>query len=164
MQPLQVSISGYNLAACTLYAAFSAEDGRLICSKFTDLNAQRFSQNTIIISNLSNIERNTLFNEKYLMAAASCYFRLKNNNFLVLDLGCISSDPSGAINSGEFKASGVDYQISESITNKQVAILAACWHVVNNGNTEEVLASFGRIMDLKRQVEFSSYDVQTVFI
>jgi CRISPR/Cas system-associated protein Csx1 len=145
MIPLQITITGYQGKPATLFCAYAPDTHILVVSVESAYRAERHATCTIVSNNDSGL-RDVGFDEGKLADAISAFYALQGgiaadgvSSRLVFDERGKRCNPAGSIDKDGINERGQKYRVSESITNGQMATLAACWYAIHHVSRNERL-------------------------
>lgn len=146
MIKIQATFIGYGGLPCSLFSAIDPETNILAISAESDYRIER-RDDCIVITNDTNIPRDSLFIDSEMMQAISAFYTLKAgvavdgaSPRLVISDRAARSNPESAIEKDGIDTSGPKYRISDSVTCAQIAALATCLYAINADTIERAIA------------------------
>jgi hypothetical protein len=141
MKAIQTTIVGYGGKPCSLFSAYDEDSQVLVVSVEAEYRRQR-RDGCLVITNDTDIERDSMFTEEDLKDAINAYFSLhagvaidgKSSKLVFADKAA-RANPANSIEKDGMDSSGQKFRISENITCAQIAALATCWHAASRSGT-----------------------------
>jgi hypothetical protein len=162
MIKIQATFSGYGGRPCTLFSAIDPETNVLAISAIADYRPER-REDCIVITNVNNIPRDSLFSESDMLTAISAFYSLKAgvaadnaSPRLVISDRAAQANPESSIEKDGIDGTGSRYRISDSVTCSQVAALATCLYA---SNAETIESAVTMMEDLE---SFMTGDIITI--
>jgi len=156
MIKIQATFSGYGGRPCTLFSAIDPETNVLVISVEVDYQPSR-RDDCIVITNVTNIPRDSLFSESDMSPAISAFYSLKagvaTDNAsprLVISDRAARANPESSIEKDGIDGTGARYRIADGVTCSQIAALATCLYASNAGTIESAVAMMEDLESLMR--------------
>lgn len=131
-QKIQANIKGFHGKPNSVFGALDLDTGILVISKISLKPLPRV-KDCLLITNDSKEDHDSVFDEKELNQAINAYYKLKGSVATDGVTSCLAfsdkargADLGTGIEIDGVGNKGMEYRISQSITNSQVAVLAMC--------------------------------------
>ncbi|ALK30854.1 hypothetical protein [Burkholderia plantarii] len=145
MIQIQATFAGYGDKACSLFSAYDADARVLVVGAEADYRTER-RDHCIVLTNIPDLPRDSLFVEEDLSAAIGAFYALKagvaadgKSSRLVFAKRAARANPEQSIEQDGIEASGPRYRISAAITCAQVAALATCQYALRSETVERAV-------------------------
>jgi len=162
MIKIQATFAGYSGKPCTLFSAYDKKARVLAVTFEKDYRTER-SDGCIVLTNLPDLPRDTLFTDADLLPAIAAFQSLKNgvaadgkSARLNFDDSVNRANPEQSIEYDGMDASGPRYRVASSISCGQIAALATCLYA----SRCETIASAVTMADSLRRI--LSGDIVTI--
>lgn len=128
MIKIQTTIIGFDNKPVTVFSAYDPDSKIMVVSRIEAYQLKRKPE-FMVITNDSNLDRDSLFSESDLKPAINAYFSMRGgvssdgkSARIVYSDKAIRATPS--IETDGYDESGVKYRISDGVTCSQIAVLA----------------------------------------
>ena len=154
---IQVSITGYSDNPATVYCIYDNASRILLVQKRSTYARERRKENFVLISNDQAAPRDWLFTSADLFASINAYYALQNGISQDGRTARLAfSDTTADLNPSSFiETDGIDpkagqkYRLRSTISNAQMAVLAACLYAVRAdtvADTVEMMQDFNKVL------------------
>lgn len=145
MQQIQANITGYEGAACSLFAAYDEHTRILVMGALGEYRPQR-REGCLVITNMGENERDAFFSEAQLSDAIRAFYLLRSSQAadnksprLIFNDRAMRAHPESVIERDGMDERGTKYRIAEGITNAQIAALAICHYAVRSDTVQSTV-------------------------
>lgn len=126
MMKLQVTIGGFNGGSVTLYAVHDQTTDVITVAKIGDMNRARF-KDSLVVANIDVDAWDSQFSDKNMQEAVAAWHKRNATDRIVFSDQASRANPTSAVQMLKIEESGRKFEITDSATSAQIAVLAACW-------------------------------------
>ena len=153
LKKIQTTITGFAGKPATVFSSYNPASKVLVVALVTDYRTAR-EDGCLVITNVTDIDRDLLFPSDKLLDALQAYYRLVNgvaadgkSSRLDFTMRARNANPVGVAQLKELDPTGPKYQLSADMTNAQVAVLVTCWHCVGSDTIDDTLDALDELTD-----------------
>lgn len=145
MIQIQATFAGYGGKPCSLFSAYDNDARALVVAVQANYRPER-RDGCIVLTNLPDIARDSLFTDDDLKSAINAFYALRNgvaadgkSQRLTFAEKAARANPESAIERDGIKTSGPEYRVSPEVTSVQVAALATCLYATRSDTVERTV-------------------------